>query len=239
MTSAAALASGDARRLGDERHGARRARVGLEHVEHVGDQRELHVQQPAHADAAGDAPRWTGGSARARTSDSVTGGSTHAESPEWMPASSMCSMTPPRNSSVPSNSASTSISIASSRKRSMSSGGASGASAVGRVVERALDVLVELRRRRRRSPCRARRARTTGAPAPGSRSGGRCRVRLAGVVRRAERGRRQPGGLEHAAERAAVLGGVDRLRRGAEDRQPGVGQALREATAASARRAAR
>ncbi len=26
----------------------------------------------------------------------VIGGSTHAESPEWMPASSMCSMIPPR-----------------------------------------------------------------------------------------------------------------------------------------------
>ena len=25
----------------------------------------------------------------------VTGGSAHAESPEWMPASSMCSMIPP------------------------------------------------------------------------------------------------------------------------------------------------
>ena len=27
---------------------------------------------------------------------SVIGGSAQAESPEWMPASSMCSMTPPR-----------------------------------------------------------------------------------------------------------------------------------------------
>ena len=26
---------------------------------------------------------------------SVTGGRAHAESPEWMPASSMCSITPP------------------------------------------------------------------------------------------------------------------------------------------------
>ena len=32
----------------------------------------------------------------------VIGGRAHAESPEWMPASSMCSMTPPRYSSVPS-----------------------------------------------------------------------------------------------------------------------------------------
>ncbi len=53
---------------------------------------------------------------------SETGGSVHAESPEWMPASSMCSMTPPMYSSAPSYSASTSISIASSRKRSTSSG---------------------------------------------------------------------------------------------------------------------
>ncbi|CPU65032.1 Uncharacterised protein [Mycobacteroides abscessus] len=35
-------------------------------------------------------------------SESDTGGRTHAESPEWMPASSMCSITPPRKSSVPS-----------------------------------------------------------------------------------------------------------------------------------------
>ncbi|MCY1244380.1 hypothetical protein D9M72_574510 [compost metagenome] len=32
----------------------------------------------------------------------VIGGRTHAESPEWMPASSMCSIMPPRYISVPS-----------------------------------------------------------------------------------------------------------------------------------------
>ena len=32
----------------------------------------------------------------------VTGGSVHDESPEWMPASSMCSMIPPRYISTPS-----------------------------------------------------------------------------------------------------------------------------------------
>ena len=52
----------------------------------------------------------------------VTGGSVHEESPEWMPASSMCSMMPPRYMSVPSYSTSTSISMASSRKRSTSTG---------------------------------------------------------------------------------------------------------------------
>ncbi len=69
---------------------------------------------------------------------SDTGGSTHAESPEWMPASSMCSMTPPRNSSSPSYSASTSISIASSRNRSMSSGAASVPGAPSRAAAAAL-----------------------------------------------------------------------------------------------------
>ena len=51
--------------------------------------------------------------ARTRSSSSVprvAGGRTHAESPEWMPASSTCSMMPPRYMSSPSKSASTSIS---------------------------------------------------------------------------------------------------------------------------------
>ena len=53
---------------------------------------------------------------RSRTSGLIdTAGRTHDESPEWMPASSMCSITPPMTTSVPSQSASTSISTASSR----------------------------------------------------------------------------------------------------------------------------
>ena len=44
------------------------------------------------------------------------GGSTQAESPEWMPASSMCCITPPMTQRVPSAMASTSASKASSRK---------------------------------------------------------------------------------------------------------------------------
>jgi hypothetical protein len=42
----------------------------------------------------------------------LTGGSEHAESPEWTPASSMCSMIPAITTSVPSATASTSNSIA-------------------------------------------------------------------------------------------------------------------------------
>ena len=46
------------------------------------------------------------------------GGVQQAESPEWMPAISMCSKMPPTNTSLPSQSASTSTSMAASRKRS-------------------------------------------------------------------------------------------------------------------------
>ena len=59
----------------------------------------------------------------ARISSSISwpsecGGSTQAESPEWMPASSTCCMIPPIQTSSPSHRASTSTSIAFSRKRS-------------------------------------------------------------------------------------------------------------------------
>ena len=56
------------------------------------------------------------------SSESVAGGIWHDESPEWIPASSMCSITAPTNTSVPSHTASTSISIAPSRNRSISTG---------------------------------------------------------------------------------------------------------------------
>ena len=49
----------------------------------------------------------------------VMAGSTHALSPEWIPASSICSIIPARNNSSPSYRASTSISIASSRNLSI------------------------------------------------------------------------------------------------------------------------
>ena len=49
----------------------------------------------------------------------LTGGMTHAESPEWTPASSMCSITAGTKASVPSAIASASASMASSRNRSI------------------------------------------------------------------------------------------------------------------------
>ncbi|MDF9789954.1 hypothetical protein M2440_000655 [Methylorubrum extorquens] len=47
--------------------------------------------------------------------ESVRGGSEQALSPEWMPASSMCSMMPAMNTLCPSQTASTSTSVASDR----------------------------------------------------------------------------------------------------------------------------
>jgi hypothetical protein len=49
----------------------------------------------------------------------LTGGITHAESPECTPASSMCSITAGTKASVPSEMASASASMASSRNRSI------------------------------------------------------------------------------------------------------------------------
>ncbi len=48
------LGQRDRGRLRDERDGPARPRVGLEHVEHVGAERVLDVEQPQHADAASD-----------------------------------------------------------------------------------------------------------------------------------------------------------------------------------------
>ena len=57
------------------------------------------------------------------SSDNVWGGRAQAESPEWTPASSTCSITPQMTTSpVASRTASTSTSTASSRNRSTSTG---------------------------------------------------------------------------------------------------------------------
>ena len=54
--------------------------------------------------------------------DRLNGGSEQAESPECTPACSMCSMMPPISTCSPSQMASTSTSMASFRKRSISTG---------------------------------------------------------------------------------------------------------------------
>ena len=116
-------------RLRHERHGPAGPRVGLDH-EHLGPSagrrvldRELHVER---ADRPRGRRRWPGCSARSprRSPGSrVGGGMTQALSPEWTPASSTCSITAPITTSpVASRTASTSTSMASSRKRSTSTG---------------------------------------------------------------------------------------------------------------------
>ena len=65
---------------------------------------------------------------------SECGGMTHAESPEWMPASSMCCITPPMTVRRPSLRQSTSTSVAFSRNWSMSTGVSRDTSAATRVM---------------------------------------------------------------------------------------------------------
>ena len=65
----------------------------------------------------------------------MCGGITHAESPEWMPASSMCCITPPIAVRVPSERQSTSTSVALSRNLSMSTG-LPGDTSIARVMYR-------------------------------------------------------------------------------------------------------
>ncbi len=102
-------------------HGARGARVGLDDVDAPVAHGELHVEQAR--------PRrgpWRGrrSAPRARPpgpGPALWAGSTHAESPEWTPAASTCSITAAVQQSAPSERASTSSSTAFSRKRSTSS----------------------------------------------------------------------------------------------------------------------
>ena len=94
MTRAAALASWGPRSPWRRRGPSGTRGVRLEDVEDVLGQGELDVHQPADPDALGE----LAGRPRTRASSNaprVAGGRVHAESPEWMPASSMCSMIPP------------------------------------------------------------------------------------------------------------------------------------------------
>ena len=148
------------------------------------------------------------------SSPMASGGITQAESPECMPASSTCSMTAPISTSSPSETASTSISIASSTKRSTSGSRRSCPSAASP--------------RRSRCASRGHRARSSAAPAPGSRSS-----RPPRPPRRRRRRSPRPappgrGRVEQRAEALAVLGQVDRRERRAEDRDAGLDQPPRE-----------
>ena len=154
---------------------------------------------------------------------SVIGGSAQDESPECTPASSMCSITPPRNSSSPSNSPSTSISTASSRNRSISTGCSTPRSAAEPLQRRGqLGLAVDDLHARDRP------ARTTAAPAPGTRSRSAITLRLVERHRRTVLRRRQRRVREHLAERAALLRQVDRVRRRPDDRYAGVREPLRQ-----------
>ena len=83
---------------------------------------ELDVDEAADRSAPGEPARRVAHLGRAAPECTFQAGSTEKESPEWIPASSMCCWMPPIQVSVPSESASTSYSNASSRNRSISTG---------------------------------------------------------------------------------------------------------------------
>ncbi len=81
-----------ARRLADERNGAARARVRLDHEHLTVLHRVLHVEQARARRARRRAPACASRSSSSTSGVRVCGGIAHAESPECTPASSMCSM---------------------------------------------------------------------------------------------------------------------------------------------------
>ena len=86
--------------LGDERHRAAGARVDLEDVDVAVLDGELHVHQADDLQRQGQLSRLALESRRSISGRSECGGSEQAQSPEWMPASSMCSMMPATKTSV-------------------------------------------------------------------------------------------------------------------------------------------
>ena len=129
-----------------------------------------------------------------------------------MPASSMCCWMPPIQAFRPSQSASTSSSTASSRKRSIRTG------CSGELATAVLHVGRPGAPRRTRPPSRARRARRRGARPAGSRCGARPRAPPPRSRASACGGAARPSSPSSRPKRPAVLGEVDRLGRGAPDR---------------------
>jgi len=87
------LGAGDAGHLGDERHRARGARIDLEHVNVAILDGVCTFISPPTLSAMASA-RVCRSSSAIVSAERLCGGSEQAESPEWMPASSMCSMMP-------------------------------------------------------------------------------------------------------------------------------------------------
>ena len=211
-TSVATRASETPIDLRDERHGPRGSRVRLDHPDPLVLHGELQVQQADHAEPAREPARDVLDHVELVVGRGWPAGSGTTSRPECTPASSMCSITPPTNTSPPSHTASTSTSIAPSRNRSISTGWSGEASAA--VRDEALELLVVVDDLHRAA------AEHVGGPhddrVPDLRRD------RAGLLHRARLAVRRRGDLElvqDLGELPAVLGQVDRVRRGAEDRE--------------------
>ena len=176
----------------------------------------------------------------ARISSSISGpsecgGSTQALSPEWIPASSTCCMIPPIQTRL-AVAQRVDVDLDRVLQEAVEE---DLALACARPLPRPAQVVGEVLAASRRSPSRARRARSSGARAAGSRRSPtppapprrRARWRTAAPRSRAA--------LEQRAEAPAVLGEVDRVDARAEDRHARRPAGRRRASAASGRRTAR
>jgi hypothetical protein len=164
------------------------------------------------------------------TAGSVIGGSAHAESPECTPASSMCSITPPRYTSPVPSAERVDVDLDRVVEEPVDENGVLGRDVGGPPDVLAQDPVVV-------DDLHAAPAQHVGRPHQhrvADLVGDRLGLGVAG--RGAVRGRVQPGLGEQLAEDAAVLGRVDRIRRRAHDRQPAFASAGPD-PAASGRRA--
>ena len=172
------------------------------------------------------------GSPRRPASLRLKVGSVQHESPEWTPASSMCSMMPPMMQRVPSETASTSTSIASSRNLSMRIG------LLGRrldgLLHVALEHLVVVDDLHGPAAEHEGRPHQDGVPDPVGDLEGVLVVRGRPVRRLA-----QPAALDEVLEAPAVAREVDGVGRRPDDRRAGQLQVARQVQRASARRTAR
>ena len=110
---------GDVADLGDQRHGARGPRVGLQDVDHVAARWRTGCSSAPPRSARWRSCRVYSSIVSMCLGGMLIGGITQAESPEWMPASSMCSITAGTKASWPSAMASASASMAFSRNLSI------------------------------------------------------------------------------------------------------------------------
>ncbi len=206
------LGQRQADRLGHERDRPRGTRVGLDHVQPVvAVDRELDVEQPDHAQRPGDAGRLLADPVEHLLAQRV--GRQHAGRVAGVDPRLLDVLHDPGDPDVLAVAQGVDVDLDRVLEEAVEVDRGAGLGAPTRS-----QVVLEARRRCRRSPSRGRRARSWGGPAAGSRP----RVRASSASSALTRGGVRRGvvaePVEQRAEPRAVLGEIDRVDAGAEDR---------------------